>query len=151
MSELMDLFHDMSQLHAELAQPARFARGFQPSADIWEEESGYHIELDVPGMTRDSLQLEIDNNVLTVTGERQRPARAPKQYYAERRCGPYRRTFRLPQGVDVGSIEAQLRAGVLSVTLPKRAEVRPRSIDIRVADDAARALEATVDGDAEAA
>jgi HSP20 family protein len=94
-------------------------KAWNPHFDVTEDTAQIVLEADVPGVKQEQLDIQIENNVLTVKGERN-PART------------FSRTFKLPETVDAEKISAQLRDGVLKLTLPKRAEAQPRQIKVSV-------------------
>ena len=106
--------------------------GFQPPVDILEEEGRIQLAVDLPGMSVREVEVELNHNVLTVRGERQRPLQEEswRSRLGERRYGPFERAFVLPQSVDPQGIEATMRLGVLTLSLPKRKQAVSRTIDI---------------------
>jgi HSP20 family protein len=105
-------------------------RGFVPPVDIWEDEQRVVIQLDVPGCNLDDLSAEAIDGQLVVTGERAVGDGAKRRYRSERWQGRFVRSFTLPQGIDGGSIGATYEDGVLTVTLPKPEEAKPKTIQI---------------------
>jgi HSP20 family protein len=106
------------------------ARGYLPPVDVWETEGELVIELDVPGCHAENLSAEIVDGQLVVAGERTAPQGAVRRYRSERWQGRFVRTFVVPQNVDGGRIRADYADGVLTLTLPKPEEARPRRISI---------------------
>jgi HSP20 family protein len=128
-----------------LPRPAEAASGsWTPLVDIQEGEQSIILEADLPGLKPGDFKLSVENNVLTLSGERQRerPEKPEKEMKAERyerverQYGRFTRTFTLPTTVDVEKATAEFRHGVLRVTLPKREELRARQIRIEVKSDA---------------
>ena len=109
-----------------------FQSGFLPSFDIQETPEAYVFEADIPGIKQDDLDLSLVGNRLTVSGKREAHSRKEGDTYftMERSFGSFSRSFTLPEGVDSGQVKAELRDGVLCVTLPKVAEVQPKKISI---------------------
>src|SRR4051812_31030733 len=105
-------------------------RGFVPPVDIWEDEQQVVIQLDVPGCKLDNLSAEAVDGQLVITGERGVDGDAIRRYRSERWQGRFVRSFTLPAGVDGFNIRADYEDGVLSVTLPKPEEAKPKRIDI---------------------
>jgi len=97
---------------------ARSVRWFRPPIDVFESDDAYRIDVDIPGVTAENLELTVDRSVLTVEAVRDE-ARG------------WRRQLRLTDGIDVEAIDAHLEAGVLSLTLPKAATARARRIEVR--------------------
>lgn len=128
MRELMgwDPFREMLPFPAVLG-------GFVPSFEIKESKDAYNFKADVPGVKENDLDITITGNRLTVAGKRE----AEKQeqtdtYYAyERSYGDFKRTFTLPDGVDTNAISADLKDGVLTLTVKKMPEAQPKRIALQ--------------------
>ena len=110
------------------------ARRFAPATDIVETDTHYVLRADLPGVAEQDLKVELDGDVLTISGERRSQAeqRAGGYVRYERSTGSFRRSVRLPEGVDADAIEANFERGVLEVSIPKPTPVTPRSIAIKV-------------------
>lgn len=115
-------------------------RGFLPPVDIWEDDQQVVIQLDVPGCRLEDLSAEAVDGQLVVTGERTVSDGATRRYRSERWQGRFVRSFTLPPGVDGGNISADYEDGVLTVTLPKPEEAKPKTIEI---GHRAKAIEAS--------
>lgn len=104
-----------------------------PRLDLIETDEAYRIHLDVPGMSKDDLKINYQNNELTVSGERtsNRPEDGAEFVRVERPFGHFYRTFSLPQTVDADKISATYKSGVLTISVPKTESVKPRQIDIK--------------------
>ena len=127
------LFEDATQrrTHAEAGTGDDFERAdWTPAADIYETETSYLIAMDLPGIDRESLQIDVDENRLIVKGTRD--IAESKQHRMERPRGKFLRTFSVPGSVDQGKIGAEYKDGVLQVRLPKRSEPKPKKIDIKI-------------------
>lgn len=104
----------------------------RPPVDIWEDKDGITLCADMPGVSRDRLNLRIDGNNLIVEGQvRFELPENAEALYADVRSSLYRRSFSLSGELETGKIEASLKDGVLTVRIPKRAELRPRKIEVR--------------------
>ena len=114
-------------------------RGFLPPVDIWEDEHAVVIELDVPGCNPENLSAEAVEGQLFVTGERAPTSGAQRRYRSERWQGRFVRSFTLPQNVDGDSIKADYIEGVLTISLPKPEEAKPKRIRIGHKADAIEA------------
>ena len=109
------------------------ARGaWNPSVDIYENKDQIVLEAELPGMRREDFDLSIENNVITLRGERRFEKKEESDNYhrVERSYGSFTRSFTLPQTVTAEGSTAEYRNGVLRVTLPKREEVKARRIEI---------------------
>ncbi len=97
-----------------------------PAADMVGKPTRYEITAELPGMDEKDIEVKVTDGTLTIRGEKRHEREETKEgyYLAERRFGAFERAFRLPQGVDAGRIEAVLRNGVLTVTLPKIPEAK---------------------------
>ena len=101
-----------------------------PASDIYETDSGYMIAMDLPGIDREALVIDIDDNRLVVKGTRAiAESRASR---TERPRGKFLRTYSVPGSVEQGKIAAEYKDGVLQISLPKRNEQKPKKIDIKI-------------------
>jgi HSP20 family protein len=127
------LFEDATQRRSQADANAgdEFERAdWTPASDIYETESGYLIAMDVPGIRRETLEIDIDDNRLLVKGTRE--IAQSKQHRMERPRGRFLRTFSVPASVEQGRIGAEYKDGVLQISLPKRTEQKPKKIDIKI-------------------
>jgi len=114
-----------------LAAQARSEVVFTPRFDIWETEEEFVLSGDLPGVSSEGLDIQFENGVLSVWGK-VTPRTENVQYWAqEYGVGDYYRTFTLGNGIDSEGITAELANGVLTVHLPKKAELRPRKISVK--------------------
>lgn len=103
-----------------------------PTADVFEDSSGITLQLDMPGVAKDRLNLQVNQNTLVIEGSAQ--ISMPQDMaalHAEVRSTRYRRSFVLSEELETDKVDASLRDGVLTVQIPKRAELQPRRIEIR--------------------
>lgn len=101
--------------------------------NIWEDDDSVHVEAELPGFKKDEVELTLGQGMLTITAERKQQPEAEKSENAllhERRFMRYQRSFTLPSSVDDKDVNAHLEDGVLHITLPKRADVKPRRIQV---------------------
>lgn len=107
-------------------------RQWLPAMDVSETDDAYIVEADVPGISKEDIAIEVVGNVVTIKGERKHEAGEEEKGYrrVERNYGSFERSFKVPDGFDAEAIEAKFENGVLSVTLPKREETKPRAIKI---------------------
>lgn len=147
-NELTSLQDRFNQL---LTQP--FFRGFGPSAEqsltaanfippvnIFEDEQTINIEAEVPGVQEKELDISLENNVLTISGERKMENEEKKENFhrIERSYGRFTRSFTLPPTVDTDNVNAEFNNGVLKITLNKREEAKPKQIKIGVGKPVSR-------------
>ncbi len=105
-----------------------------PAVDIYEDDRSITVKADLPGVSKDRLDLKVSGNTLTLEG--QTAIDIPKDMealYADVRVQGYRRSFTLSNELDTANISAQMNDGVLTLSLPKRPELQPRKIEIRAA------------------
>ena len=124
------LFEDATQRRTQPADDEFERADWTPAADIYETDSGYSIAMDLPGIDREALEIDIDDSRLIVKGTRE--ITEPKQHRSERPRGKFLRTFSVPGSVDQAKIGAEYKDGVLQIRLPKRTEQKPKRIDIKV-------------------
>jgi len=107
---------------------------FVPAADVLERENEILVKVDLPGHDPKSVQVKMEDGVLTIQSERKQEPRDQKEGYlrAERSFGAFARSFALPDTVDAARVEAHFDNGVLTLTLPKREETKPRTISVKV-------------------
>jgi HSP20 family protein len=107
---------------------------YSPAVDVTEDDARYRIELDLPGVERDDVKVTVENDVLTIRGERkaEREEDDGKVHRIERRFGSFVRTFRVPEDADGELVGASFKNGVLSVSLPKAEKAKPREIEVHV-------------------
>lgn len=106
-----------------------------PSVDIFEtDDHALVIKAELPDVSREDIDLRVENNTLTITGQKKMDADVKEEKYhrIERVYGSFSRTFTLPPTVDAGRINAEFKNGVLAVTLPLREEAKPRQIQVAV-------------------
>ena len=106
-----------------------------PTVDIFEQADGIRILAELPGVTPEDVKLSVEGNVLTLSGTKQQHAeeRTERVHRHERTSGAFERTFTLPATVDADHINASYEHGVLTVTLPKVEQAKPRQIQVEVA------------------
>jgi len=108
-----------------------------PAVDLVEKNGGYEVQAELPGLTRDQVEVRVADGVLTIKGEKsaEREDDQNGYYLRERSYGSFQRTFRVPAGVETDKIEAKFENGVLKVSMPKSAAAveKERKIDIKPA------------------
>jgi HSP20 family protein len=101
-----------------------------PAADIYESENELLVTLDLPGIDPKMVEVRVENNVLTIRGERKLDEKQNNFHRVERSYGPFGRAFTLSTAVDAEKIQATYKAGVLSIALPKAEAAKPKRIQI---------------------
>lgn len=117
---------------------------WSPSVDIYENKEQIVLEAELPGMNRDDFELSVENNVITLRGDRHFEKKEETESYhrVERSYGSFTRSFTLPQTVSAEEATAEYRNGVLRVTLPKREDTKARRIEITGEAGGPRTIEA---------
>ncbi|AEA34049.1 Hsp20/alpha crystallin family protein [Hippea maritima] len=105
---------------------------WMPAVDIYETKDSINIEVEAPGMKEDDIKINLENNTLTIYGERkfEKKEEGKNYYRMERSYGSFSRSFLLPDNVNVDAIKAKYKDGVLTITLPKKPESKPKEIPI---------------------
>lgn len=130
--ELDKLFEDFFGSQVVRGGDGATAGVWTPAVNVREDVNNYYVEAELPGMLREDIQVEVENNVLSLKGERrfEKKEEAESYHFIERSYGSFYRSFALPKNVDSENIGAEYKDGVLHITLPKREEVKPRQVSI---------------------
>ena len=138
-NELYGLRHDMNRLFDTIwngpETEAPTTTGWRPSVDISETQNEFIVTADLPGINREDLDVSVNNGRLTIRGERRQTAESGEGnvHRVERVYGAFARAFDLPSAVNADNIGATYRDGVLSVTVPKAEEAKPKQIEVKIA------------------
>jgi HSP20 family protein len=110
---------------------------FAPAVDVYEDEHKVTLKIEVPGIEEKDIDVRVENNTLTVHGERKIEKEEKEENYrrVERQYGSFTRTFTLPQTVDTEKVSATYDKGVLKIALPKKAEAKPKQIKVQVGSE----------------
>ena len=134
--ELQSIHSAMDQLFDTSFTPTRrvWPRSWDLPIDVMENENAFLIKASVPGINPDDLEIVFENNVLTIKGEVSsfEEKEGTRYHVRERTFGEFSRSFSLPTLIDEGSISADYEAGVLTLTLPKSEEAKPKRIEVKV-------------------
>jgi len=131
-----DPFEEMNRLHDHfLGGRGLSKQAFQVAVDIREEDDAFYVDAEVPGLAAEDVKVDIEKNVLTLSGERKVEKEEVDGTYrrVERQYGSFTRSFTLPETVDTENITADLKEGVLALRLPKKDAPTPRSISVKTA------------------
>jgi HSP20 family protein len=130
-SRVNSLFRDFN----EGGETPSTTASFVPAVDIYEDAEKVTLKLEVPGIEEKDLDVRVEDNTLTVKGERkfEKEEKEENFHRIERRYGSFRRAFTLPTTVDTENVQANYNAGVLKVELKKKAEAQPKQIKVNVA------------------
>ena len=134
-----DPFSEIARLQDEMGRqwstaPAeRRGASFSPVVDIFEDKEAIYVKAELPGVKPEEVNIHVENNVLTLTGERKLEKKDDRDGYhrIERVYGTFTRSFALPNNVASDLVEADLSDGVLSVKIPKKAEAQPKKITVK--------------------
>lgn len=115
------------------------ARRWIPAMDLQEDDDCYVLHADLPGLAEEDVKVELEDDVLTISGERRSERKETREGYqrVERASGRFSRALTLPEGVDPDKIEARIDKGVLEVRIPKPEQRKPRRVAIAVGDQPA--------------
>ena len=107
---------------------------WMPAVDVAEREEEYQVKVELPGVNKDDVKITMQENVLTIRGEKKQENETKNSEYhrVERSYGSFQRSFTLPTSVKHDKIEASYTDGILTVTLPKAEEAKPKQIDVKV-------------------
>jgi HSP20 family protein len=143
-NRLNSIFNDFARPAGEATEALGFG-SFVPAVDIYEDEQKLMLKLEVPGIRQEDLDIRVENQTLTVKGERKFEAEEKEENFhrIERHFGSFVRSFTLPQTVDTANVGAKYDAGVLSIQLAKKEAAKPKQVKIEIGSaGAAKQVEA---------
>ncbi|HVV01899.1 MAG TPA: Hsp20/alpha crystallin family protein [Verrucomicrobiae bacterium] len=119
---------------AALSGPSQLLGGWTPSLDVFENKDNVIVKAEVPGMKKEEIEVSLHDGTLSISGERKsnQEFKEAEVYRSERFVGRFQRTVTLPAPVASDKVKAQYKDGVLTVTLPKTEEAKPKQIDVNV-------------------
>jgi HSP20 family protein len=125
------LFNLAEQLFGDSAPAPKV---WSPAVNVAEDEHAYHISAELPDVTGEDVKVVVREGTLTIKGERKHEAKqeGKKYHLVERAYGSFQRSFSLPKDANGEKVSADFKHGVLNVTVPKREEVKPREIEVKV-------------------
>jgi HSP20 family protein len=141
-----DPFREFSTLQDRMNRLFRESQGpeeslttssFAPPVDVYEDEHNVTLKIEVPGIDEKDIDVRIENNVLTVHGERKFEKEEKEENFrrVERQYGSFTRTFTLPNTVEAEKVSANYDKGILKIALPKKAEAKPKQIKVNVGNE----------------
>lgn len=141
MTKAIGLVRELQQMQEQMARLLELSRqeaslasapgGWHPPVDVYEDGQSVVVEMELPGLGQEEIDVQVVDGSLVIQGERQRREGTERVCQRnERGFGPFRRTFLLPAAVDTAQIRASCDRGVLTVILPKQPENRPRQIEV---------------------
>ncbi len=135
---LSDLRDEIDRLFeaplAELTQGTQLLSGWNPALDVYQDKDNLYVKVEVPGMKKEDIDISLHDGVLSISGERKSEEKHEDSevYRSERFFGRFQRSITLPAPVSADKVKAQYKEGILTVTLPKTEEAKPKHIDINV-------------------
>jgi len=123
-----------SPLDALTSSSQQFLNGWLPTMDLYEDRDHLVLKAELPGMRKEDIDISLHGDVLTISGERKEEETLDKAetYRAERFLGRFQRTLTLPVAVNASQVQASYKDGILTVTLPKAEEAKPKQIQVNV-------------------
>ena len=141
----LDLFGDLENFQQEmnrlfdvtLQRPFKLGNGDKlgaPAVDITDEKDQIKVKADLPGMKKEDIEVNVENDVLTIKGEKKEEKEVKEKDYirSERYYGAFHRAFSLPAGIDASKVNATYKEGVLEITLPKKEGAKPKQIKVDI-------------------
>jgi len=135
---LTDLRDEIDRLFespvAELARTSHLLSGWSPALDLYEDKDNLFVKAELPGMKREEIDVSLHEGSLSISGERksEQKYKEAEVYRTERFFGRFQRTVTLPTPVAADKVKAQYNDGILTITLPKTEEAKPKHIDVNV-------------------
>lgn len=133
-SSLQEQFNRLFENRFSTGAEEQTLTAWTPAVDVYETENELVIKADLPQVSEKELDVRVENNMLTIRGERKFEQKVKEENYLrmERAYGSFSRSFSLPNTVNTEAVQAEYKEGVLTVTLPKRAESKPKQVKINV-------------------
>lgn len=135
---LSDLRDEIDRLFesplTELTRTSNLLSGWTPALDVYENKDNYTVKAELPGMKKEDIEVSLHEGTLSISGERKSETKHEdaEVYRAERFFGRFQRTVALPTAVAADQVKAAYKDGVLTITLPKTEEAKPKHIDVSV-------------------
>ena len=137
--DFLGIAEDMNRLVKSMfdddASEASFLKGnWTPAVDISEDDNNFYLNVDLPGMTKDQVKVRFEDGMLSITGEKksEKEEKKVKYHRVERSFGRFERSFRVPSRISANKIDAKFDKGVLTVTMPKAEEAKPKEIEVKI-------------------
>ncbi len=124
------MLEDLFSMDTRLSEPVS---SLIPLMNIEETKDAYKVSVELPGIEKDDIDIQIKDNILTISGEKKEETKSEEGtfYRRERRYGKFSRSISLPGDVKVDNIDAEYKNGVLTLTLPKAEEAKPKKIEVK--------------------
>ncbi len=135
--ELFSIQNDMNRFMDRFFSPDLFDQdsfGWVPSMDVSEDQDGFLMNMELPGLKKDDVNITLTDGLLTIEGERKSEIEKKdvNVHRVERRYGKFRRTFKLPVAVKGDKIDATFKDGLLTINIPKAEVAKPKQIDVKI-------------------
>ncbi|HEX5220340.1 MAG TPA: Hsp20/alpha crystallin family protein [Verrucomicrobiae bacterium] len=119
---------------SELTRTSQLLSGWTPALDVYEDKDSFVVKAELPGMKKEDIEVSLHDGSLSISGERKTESKREDSevYRAERFFGRFQRTVSLPAGVAADKVKAAYNDGILTITLPKTEEAKPKKIDVSV-------------------
>jgi HSP20 family protein len=136
--QLINLREEINRLFdlpsGDLGRQTEFFNGWTPAVDLYEDKDHLYVRAELPGLKKEAIDVSVHDGVLSISGERglEEPKEEQESYRSERFVGRFHRTVTLPKPVNVDQVKASYKDGVLTVTLPKTEEAKPKQIEVKV-------------------
>jgi HSP20 family protein len=147
MTALVESYPDwLRDINRLFSAQQRQASPFMPAADVLVDEDNVTVHMDMPGIRASDLEIELQNDVLTVRGQRPYPYEGKEAAvrHVERGFGQFERSLRVLPGLDPNTVAAEMHDGVLTMRIPKPEQLKPHRIEVRAAEDASESQQPQV-------
>ena len=136
---VFDPFRELQDIERRLGavlnvnQPAKEVKSFTPAVNEKVDDKGYYLEIDLPGVKKENIDISVNDGILTISGERKLEKKEEKENYVriESFFGRFERSFKLPADADLDNIEAKYEDGVLKIFIPKKQKPTGKKIEIK--------------------
>ncbi len=147
-NEMNRLFNTFFETSGSQGGTPTASRRWLPAMDLVESGDHFVLRADLPGLSEEDVNIELEDNVLTISGERKAEHEERKEgyYRLERASGSFSRSLTLPEGVDPEAVQASFDRGVLEVRIPKPEQRKPRKVTISAGGGAAKTIEGSESG-----
>jgi len=131
--EINKMFDSFFRGGTQSDEPSNFSY-WTPAVDITEQDDQYSVKVELPGVNKDDVKITLESNILTIRGEKKQEKEEKEKNYhrVERTYGSFQRSFTLPTVVKSDKIDAIFKDGILTISLPKAEEAKPKQIEVRV-------------------
>lgn len=137
--DLLDITDEMNRLvknvfDSDTRETSLFKGTWNPAVDISEDKDNFYLHVELPGLTKEDVKVKYEEGLLSVTGEKkaEKEEKDVNYHRVERSYGKFERSFRVPSRIVNENIDADFSNGVLTVTLPKAEEIKPKEIEVKI-------------------